>query len=76
MSADSIRVLSIRQPFADEVIFGDKWNEIRSWRTPLSWVALYSCQPLGRVEIAGNGGRGGHVGNHRTRESGRLPQRR
>jgi|GEM_PF-3047675 len=34
MPTDSIRILSIRQPFADEIIFGDKWNEIRSWQTP------------------------------------------
>lgn len=28
-----IRVLSIRQPFADLVIFADKWSENRTWNT-------------------------------------------
>jgi activating signal cointegrator 1 len=29
-----IRILSVRQPYADQIIFGDKWNELRSWKTP------------------------------------------
>jgi len=28
-----IRVLSIRQPYADEIVFGSKWCENRTWRT-------------------------------------------
>ena len=28
-----IRVLSVRQPHADNIIFGPKWCENRSWRT-------------------------------------------
>jgi hypothetical protein len=31
--AKEIRVLSIRQPHADHVIFGTKWCENRTWRT-------------------------------------------
>jgi len=29
-----VRILSVRQPYADQIIFGDKWNELRSWKTP------------------------------------------
>ena len=32
MASKKIKVLSIRQPFADEIIFGDKWCENRTWR--------------------------------------------
>lgn len=28
-----IKVLSVRQPHADQIIFGNKWSENRSWRT-------------------------------------------
>jgi len=34
MAVEAIRVLSVRQPYADQIIFGDKWNELRSWKTP------------------------------------------
>lgn len=34
MPTQKIRVLSVRQPYADEIIYGDKWNELRSWKTP------------------------------------------
>lgn len=30
----SIRVLSVRQPYADQIIHGDKWAELRTWKTP------------------------------------------
>jgi len=29
-----VRILSVRQPYADEIIYGDKWNELRSRATP------------------------------------------
>ena len=34
MPPQKIRVLSVRQPYADEIIHGDKWNELRTWKTP------------------------------------------
>jgi hypothetical protein len=34
MPHTEIRILSVRQPYADEIIFGDKWNELRSRSTP------------------------------------------
>jgi activating signal cointegrator 1 len=33
MSSQTINVLSIRQPHADNIIFGDKWCENRTWKT-------------------------------------------
>jgi len=29
-----IRVLSVRQPYADQIIYGTKWQELRTWDTP------------------------------------------
>lgn len=34
MPTEEIRVLSVQQPYADEIIYGDKWNELRSRATP------------------------------------------
>jgi activating signal cointegrator 1 len=33
MSSETISVLSIRQPHADNIIFGNKWCENRTWQT-------------------------------------------
>jgi len=33
MASQTVSVLSIRQPHADNIIFGDKWCENRTWRT-------------------------------------------
>ena len=34
MAMEEIQVLSVRQPYADDIIYGTKWNELRSWSTP------------------------------------------
>lgn len=34
MATQKIRVLSVRQPYADQMIYGDKWAELRTWKTP------------------------------------------
>jgi hypothetical protein len=65
MASKKIKVLSIRQPYADEIIFGDKWCENRTWRTsyegPLFIHASRWDGPSGQ-QTPGNGEVGSIIG--------------
>lgn len=61
----TVRCLSIQQPYADQIIFGDKWAENRSWRTKHRgelFIHASKWSPGGRRETPGNGDAGAIIG--------------
>lgn len=65
MPTQSIKVISIRQPHADNIIFGDKWCENRSWitkyRGPL-YIHATKWDSYSDKQSPGNGETGAIIG--------------
>lgn len=57
-----IRVLTIHQPFADEILYGDKWCENRTWETKYRGELFIHANKWNRYEPAGESPGKGVIG--------------